>query len=268
MQTPHTDQIKANNENTSGTTNTFKTGLSSQNAYSMNTHQNIQNISPITNITDKMNMGLNHPMAHNTPLQGQRHSAPGQENLILHSAQLPQKNILFEFKSRLENVELEFDEAKNEIERLKSKKGELECSEIQRKAEVDRLNQLNQELKKNYHYELEKVSNLNEIILNLRQELKSGISKTNQLSMVTGKFNSATGTIQELKVKIEQLEEAGDKKNLIVEKWKSTLLTLTERIGKIEEDNTYFEQERQLVKSTLTHVILQIYPKSNPKNSL
>jgi hypothetical protein len=50
------------------------------------------------------------------------------------------------------------------------------------------------------------------------------------------------------------LEEAGDKKNLIVEKWKSTLLVLTERIGKIEEDNTYFEQERQLVKSTLEHV--------------
>jgi hypothetical protein len=36
------------------------------------------------------------------------------------------KNVLFEFKSRLENVELEFDEAKSEIERLKKRKVELE----------------------------------------------------------------------------------------------------------------------------------------------
>ena len=214
----------------------------------LNVNANLQNISPITNITDKMNMGLNHPVINIQQMQ-QRLSVPGQENLHMGS-----KNVLFEFKSRLENVELEFDEAKSEIERLKKRKVELETQECQRKAEVDRLNGLNQELKKNYHHELEKVSNLNEIILSLRHELKSGIQKSNQLSMVTGQLNSATGTIKELKIKIEQLEESGDKKNLIVEKWKSTLLTLTERIGKIEEDNTYFEQERQLVKSTLTHV--------------
>jgi hypothetical protein len=33
---------------------------------------------------------------------------------------------MLEFKSRLENVELEFDEAKSEIERLKKRRGELE----------------------------------------------------------------------------------------------------------------------------------------------
>ena len=115
-----------------------------------------------------MNMGLNNPI--HTPSQFNKND---RENASPLTALAPSKSILFEFKSRLEIVEQEFDEAKSEIERLKKRKGELETNELGRKADIGRLNSLNNELKKNYHYELEKVSNLNEVILNLRNEIKS-----------------------------------------------------------------------------------------------
>lgn len=226
-------------------------------SYNSSPDERFTNVSPISNITDKINMGLNQPRAFNRGSHRNEKPFSGQENNqnLLYLPQIPeQKNVMLEFKSRLENVELEFDEAKSEIERLKKRKGELEQAELDRKTEVDRLNCLNQELNKNYHFELEKVSNLNEVILNLRSELKMGGQKSSQLTLAASKLDQANETIRELKEKVEQLEEVGDRKNLIVEKWKSTLLTLTERIAKIEEDNTYFEQERELVKSTLTHV--------------
>lgn len=83
----------------------------------------MHNVSPMTNITDKMTLGVNLPVVNLQQMQ-QRLSFPGQENL-----QMAKKNMLFEFKSRLENVEVEFDEAKQEIERLKKRKGELEAQE-------------------------------------------------------------------------------------------------------------------------------------------
>ena len=166
------------------------------------------------------------------------------------------KSILLEFKTRLENVELEFDQAKSEIERLKRRKVELEGKEIQLKSEVDRLKASNVELSKNYHGELDKVQKLNELILKLRSEIKSSAATNLDLCQENQNLVLAEQTIQQLNSRILTLEEASDKKNLIVEKWKSTLLTLTERIGKIEEDNTYFEQERELVKSTMSHVDL------------
>lgn len=164
------------------------------------------------------------------------------------------KAILLEFKNRLENLEVDFDRAKAEIERLNRRKTELETQDLSRKAEIDRLKASNSELQNNYHGELDKVQRLNEVILNLRSEIKSCEATNLDLCHQNQTLVLAEQTIQQLNSRIVNLEEASDKKNLIIEKWKSTLLTLTERIGKIEEDNTYFEQERELVKSTLSHV--------------
>lgn len=101
---------------------------------------------------------------------------------------------------------------------------------------------------------MDKVSNLNEVILNLRQKVKKKNVDSDQLEFYKEKISNSNSTINELKLRLKLCEENSERKDRLAENMKRSLDLVKESIKEVEDKNTSYLQERELLKGALNHV--------------
>lgn len=98
------------------------------------------------------------------------------------------------------------------------------------------------------------MSQLQDMLCSFKETAIKNNNSENKVAALKDKLNSSNLTINELRNRIKTLEENSEKKDSLLREWNGTIEQFEVEMKRLIEENSNYNTERELIKSSLNHV--------------
>ena len=105
-----------------------------------------------------------------------------------------------------------------------------------------------------YQREVDRVTKLQDMVVGLQEQLARQSAADGRQIGLRDKLATSLNLNTELRARLKSLEDSVERRDQVVKDWNEAIVHFDTELQKLSDENQQYAQERELVRSALTHV--------------